>query len=136
MITLTRPAYYDKHRYAQYCGLEKDDKSTISARNGDEYYEIDTTKFFRYNETSHEWIEQPSDAAPIDTGLPPMTSETVGHFLSNDGSVTKWQAIASKNFVINLTEQNAGQSYTADKTWVQIKAAFDGTRKSSGEDQR
>ena len=126
MITLTRPAYYDKHRYAQYCGLEKDDKSTISARNGDEYYEIDTTKFFRYNETSHEWIEQPSDAAPIDTGLPPMTSETVGHFLSNDGSVTKWQAIASKNFVINLTEQNAGQSYTADKTWVQIKAAFDG----------
>lgn len=126
MITLTRPAYYDKHRYAQYCGLEKDDKSTISARNGDEYYEIDTTKFFRYNETSHEWIEQPSDAAPIDTGLPPMTSETVGHFLSNDDSVTKWQAIASKNFVINLTEQNAGQSYTADKTWVQIKAAFDG----------
>lgn len=126
MITLTRPAYYDKHRYAQYCGLEKDDKSTISARNGDEYYEIDTAKFFRYNEASHEWIEQPSDTAPIDTGLPPMTSETVGHFLSNDGSVTKWQAIASKNFVINLTEQNAGQSYTADKTWVQIKAAFDG----------
>lgn len=126
MITLTRPAYYDKHRYAQYCGLEKDDKSTISARNGDEYYEIDTAKFFRYNEASHEWIEQPSDTAPIDTGLPSMTSETVGHFLSNDGSVTKWQAIASKNFVINLTEQNAGQSYTADKTWVQIKAAFDG----------
>lgn len=126
MITLTRPAYYDKHRYAQYCGLEKDDKSTISANNGDEYYEIDTAKFFRYNETSHEWIEQPSDAAPIDTGLPPMTSETTGHFLSNDGSVTKWQAIASKNFVIGLTEQNAGQSYTADKTWVQIKAAFDG----------
>lgn len=126
MITLTRPSYYDKHRYAQYCGLEKDDKLTISARNGDEYYEIDTAKIFRYNETSHEWIEQPSDTAPIDTGLPPMTSETVGHFLSNDGSVTKWQAIASKNFVINLTEQNAGQSYTADKTWVQIKAAFDG----------
>lgn len=126
MITLTRPSYYDKHRYAQYCGLEKDDKLTISARNGDEYYEIDTAKLFRYNETSHEWIEQPSDTAPIDTGLPPMTSETVGHFLSNDGSVTKWQAIASKNFVINLTEQNAGQSYTADKTWVQIKAAFDG----------
>ena len=126
MITLTRPAYYDKYRYAQYCGLEKDDKSIISTSNGDEYYEIDTAKFFRYNKISHEWIEQPSDAAPIDTGLPPMTSETTGHFLSNDGSVTKWQAIASKNFVIGLTEQNAGQSYTADKTWVQIKAAFDG----------
>lgn len=126
MITLTRPAYYDNYRYAQYCGLEKDDKSTISANNGDEFYEIDTAKFYRYNETSHEWIEQPGETAPIDTGLPPMTSETIGHFLSNDGSVTKWQSIASKNFVINLTEQNQGQSYTSDKTWVQIKAAFDG----------
>lgn len=126
MITLTRPAYYDNYRYAQYCGLEKDDKSTISANNGDEYYEIDTSKFYRYNGTSHEWIEQPGETAPIDTGLPPMTSETIGHFLSNDGYVTKWQSIASKNFVINLTEQNQGQSYTADKTWVQIKAAFDG----------
>lgn len=89
MITLTRPAYYSNFRNNQYCGLSTDDKSTILANNGDEYYEIDTAKIFRYNETSHEWIEQPSDAAPIDTGLPPMTSETVGHFLSNDGSVTK-----------------------------------------------
>ena len=124
MITLTRPAYYDKYRYAQYCGLEKDDKSTILASNGDEYYEIDTAKFYRYNEVSHEWIEQPSDAAPIDTGLPPMTSETVGHFLSNDGTVTKWQSVASKNFVIHLTEQE-DDTYISDKTWMQIKAAFD-----------
>lgn len=125
MITLTRPAYYDNYRYAQYCGLEKDDKSTISANNGDEYYEIDTAKFYRYNEASNEWIEQPSDAAPIDTGLPPMTSETVGHFLSNDGTVTKWQPVASKNFVINLTAQDNNGIYTADKTFVQIKAAYD-----------
>ena len=124
MITLTRPAYYDKYRYAQYCGLEKDDKSIISASNGDEYYEIDTAKFFRYNKISHEWIEQPSDAAPIDTGLPPMTSETVGHFLSNDGLVTKWQPVASKNFIIGLTANNDG-SYTSDKTFVQIKTAYD-----------
>lgn len=125
MITLTRPAYYDKHRYAQYCGLEKDDKSTILANNGDEYYEIDTGKFFRYNEASHEWIEQPSDDAPIDTGLPPMTSETVGHFLSNDGSATHWQPVASKNFVIQLTKQNDDGTYVADKTFVQIKTAYD-----------
>nr|DAT89068.1 MAG TPA: hyaluronase tail fiber protein [Caudoviricetes sp.] len=125
MITLTRPAYYDEYRYAQYCGLEKDDKSIISANNGDEYYEIDTAKFYRYNEASHEWIEQPSDAAPIDTGLPPMTSETVGHFLSNDGTVTNWQPVASKNFVIGLTEHVDNGTYTADKTWVEIKTAYD-----------
>ena len=126
MITLTRPAYYSNFRNNQYCGLENDDKSTILASNGDEYYEIDTAKYYIYNEASNEWIVQPDDTAAIDTGLPPITSETMGHFLSNDGSVTKWQSIASKNFVINLTEQNQGQSYTADKTWVQIKAAFDG----------
>lgn len=124
MITLTRPAYYDNHRYAQYCGLEKDDKYTISANNGDEYYEIDTAKFFRYNEASNEWIVQPDDTTAIDTGLPPMTSETTGHFLSNDGTVTKWQPVASKNFIIGLTANNDG-SYTPDKTFVQIKTAYD-----------
>lgn len=125
MITLTRPAYYSNFRNNQYCGLENDDKSTILARNGDEYYEIDTAKYYIYNEASNEWIEQPSDVAPIDTGLPPMTSETVGHFLSNDGAVTKWQSIASKNFVIGLTEDVDNGTYTADKTWVEIKTAYD-----------
>lgn len=125
MITLTRPAYYSNFRNNQYCGLSTDDKLKIPANNGDEYYEIDTAKIYIYNETSNEWIVQPDDTTAIDTGLPPMTSETVGHFLSNDGSATKWQSVASKNFVINLTEQNAGQNYISDKTWVQIKSAFD-----------
>lgn len=124
MITLTRPAYYSNYRNNQYCGLEKDDKSTISANNGDEYYEIDTAKFYRYNEASNEWIEQPSDTTAIDTGLPPITSETSRHFLSNDGTVTKWQPVASKNFIIGLTANNDG-SYTPDKTFVQIKTAYD-----------
>lgn len=49
----------------------------------------------------------------------------MGHFLSNDGSVTKWQSIASKNFVIGLTEDVDNGTYTADKTWVEIKTAYD-----------
>lgn len=125
MITLTRPAYYSNFRNNQYCGLENDDKSTISASNGDEYYEIDTAKIYIYSEASNEWIVQPDDTAAIDTGLPPITSETMGHFLSNDGSVTKWQSIASKNFVIGLTEDVDNGTYTADKTWVEIKTAYD-----------
>ena len=125
MITLTRPAYYSNFRNNQYCGLEKDDKSTISASNGDEYYEIDTAKIYIYSEASNEWIVQPDDTTAIDTGLPPITSETMGHFLSNDGSVTKWQSIASKNFVIGLTEDVDNDTYTADKTWVEIKTAYD-----------
>lgn len=125
MITLTRPSYYDALRYAEYCGLSTDDKTTIDAQNGDEYYAIDTGVHYRYNEASGEWIEQPTDSATIDTGLPPITSETTGHFLSNDGSVTKWQSIASKNFVIGLTEDVDNGTYTADKTWVEIKTAYD-----------
>lgn len=125
MITLERPAYYSNDRYAEYNGLSTDDKATIKAYNADKFYEIDTGKTYRYNEVSNEWIEQPDPTTAVDTGIPPITAETTGHFLSNDGSVTHWQQFASADFIIGLTEENQGQ-YTADKTYVQIKAAFDG----------
>lgn len=125
MITLIKPAYYDAPRYATYIGLSTDDKSLIDAHNADKFCEMDTNKEYRYNEISNEWIEQPSETQEIDTGIPPITSETTGHFLSNDGSVTHWQEIASADFIIGLAEDSPGH-YTADKTYVQIKAAFDG----------
>lgn len=125
MITLERPAYYNSDRYSEYNGLSTDDKVTIKAYNADKFYEIDTGKTYRYNGTSNEWIEQPDPTTAVDTGIPPMSSETAGHFLSNDGSVTHWQTIGSENFVIQLTENTAENTYTADKTWVEIKAAYD-----------
>ncbi len=125
MITLERPAYYDSKRYNEYCGLSTDDKTTISAYNGDEFYEINTGKYYKYNQVSNEWVKQPEDTAAIDTGLPPITNETSGHFLSNDGNITRWQALASRNFVIQLTENVNNKTYTADKTYVEIKSAFD-----------
>lgn len=125
MITLERPAYFANNRYAEYCGLSTDDKSAIDACNADMFYEIDTAKYYRYNEASEEWIEQPIQTTAVDTGIPPITVETTGHFLSNDGSVTHWQTIGSENFVIQLTENSAEDTYTADKTWVEIKAAYD-----------
>ena len=126
MITLTRPSYYDAPRFADYCGLSTDNKTAIDAQNADKFYEIDTAKYYIYNGESGEWVEQPDDTTAVDTGLPPMTSETSGQFLSNDGSITHWQPIASKNFIVNLTESSEGGTYTADKTYVQIKAAYDG----------
>ena len=125
MITLERPAYYSNERYAEYNGLSTDDKATIKAYNADKFYEIDTGKTYRYNEASNEWIEQPDPTTAVDTGIPPITAETTGHFLSNDGNVTHWQTIGSENFVIQLTENSAEDTYTADKTWVEIKAAYD-----------
>lgn len=125
MITLERPAYYSNDRYAEYNGLSTDDKATIKAYNADKFYEIDTGKTYRYNEVGNEWIEQPDPTTAVDTGIPPITAETTGHFLSNDGNVTQWQEFASADFIIGLIEENQGH-YTADKTYVQIKAAFDG----------
>lgn len=124
MITTQRPAYYKADRIAKYCGLSGDDKTIIVANNGDEFYEIDTAKVYRYNVTGRTWVEQPKDGEPVDTAVPPMSSETTGRFLSNDGAVTHWQEIASKNFVITLEESSEGE-YTADKTWVEIKTAYD-----------
>lgn len=125
MITTSRPAYYDAPRYAEYCGLSTDDKTTIAANNGDRFYELDTAKRYVYNGVSGEWVVQPDDTTAVDTGLPAITSETAGHFLSNDGSVTHWQEFASADFIITLTENSDG-TYTANKTWVEMLAAFEG----------
>lgn len=124
MITLERPAYYSNERYAEYNGLSTDDKATIKAYNADKFYEIDTGKTCRYNEVSNEWIEQPDATTAVDTGIPPITAETNGHFLSNDGNVTHWRQFASADFIIELTRESQGH-YTADKTYVEIKDAFD-----------
>ena len=126
MITLERPAYYVNDRYAEYCGLSTDDKSAMNAKNADKFYELDTGDVYRYNEVSNEWIKQPAATMAVDTGIPPMTSETAGHFLSNDGNVTHWQEFASADFIITLTAiQGQEGEYTADKTYVEIKQAFD-----------
>lgn len=124
MITLERPTYFSNERYAEYYGLSADNKGTVQANNADKFYEIDTGKTYRYNEASGEWVEQPASTTAVDTGLPPITSETSGHFLSNDGSVTHWQDIASQDFIVSLTDNQDG-TYTADKTFVEIKAAYD-----------
>lgn len=74
MITLERPAYYDSKRYNEYCGLSTDDKATISAYNGDEFYEINTGKYYKYNQVSNEWVEQPTSGGGGGGSVPkPLT---------------------------------------------------------------
>lgn len=125
MITLERPAYYVNERFAEYCGLSTDNKADIKEpHNGDYFYELDTSKIYRYNESGKEWIEQPKDTAGVNTNIPAITNETAGHFLTNDGNVTHWQSIASSDFIIMLTDNKDG-TYSADKTFVEIKTAFE-----------
>ena len=57
MVTLIRPAYYENERRAEYKGISADDKSTIKAKNGDKFYEIDTSKWFIYDEDISAWVE-------------------------------------------------------------------------------
>ena len=74
MITLERPAYYDSKRYNEYCGLSTDEKTTISAYNGDEFYEINTGKYYKYNQVSNEWVEQPTSGGGGGSSVPkPLT---------------------------------------------------------------
>ena len=126
MVTLERPAYYVNERFAEYCGLSTDDKGAIKEpHNGDYFDELDTSKVYRYNAASAEWVEQPKDGVSVDSNIPAMTSETAGHFLSNDGTATHWQEFASADFIITLTDNKDG-TYVADKTFVEIKAALEG----------
>ena len=99
MITLERPAYYDSKRYNEYCGLSTDEKTTISAYNGDEFYEINTGKYYKYNQVSNEWVEQPTSGG-------------------GGGGVTTLH--------INITAVNRETmevTFTADKTPAEMKQA-------------
>lgn len=125
MVTLERPAYYNDERYAEYCGLSTDDKADIKEpQNGDYFDELDTSKVYRYNATSGEWVEQPQSGVSVDSNIPAMTSETAGHFLSNDGKATHWQEFASADFIITLTDNKDG-TYVADKAFIEIKTALE-----------
>lgn len=58
MITQERPAFYTNERYSEYCGLSTDNKTTIEAYNGDEFYEINSGKLYKYNADAATWVEQ------------------------------------------------------------------------------
>lgn len=57
LITLIRPAYYDAPRCARFSGLSTDEKPQ-NVGNGTAFKEIDTSKYFLYDEDSKQWVEQ------------------------------------------------------------------------------
>lgn len=91
MITTQRPAYYDAGRVDQYCGLSTDNKAAIAAQNGDEFYEINTAKTYVYDEDGKRWIEQPTSGGGGGANIPPVSADTAGRVLSNDGENMNWQ---------------------------------------------
>lgn len=66
----------------------------------------------------------------VDGGIPAMSGDTSDKFLSNDGVNPVWSSLPDVDqtppqFVITLTERGDGAVYSADKTYNQIKAAYD-----------
>ena len=58
VITQANPSFYIALQYAEYRGLSTDDKMQIDAKNADAFYEMDTSKWYRYSEADGQWIEQ------------------------------------------------------------------------------
>lgn len=66
----------------------------------------------------------------VDSGIPAMSGDTSDKFLSNDGVNAVWASFPDVDqtppqFIITLTENVGNATYTADKTYNQIKAAYD-----------
>lgn len=97
MITQERPAFYSNDRYAEYAGLSTDDKSTIKAYNGDEFYEIDTGKTYKYDEDGAKWVEQPASGGGTGDlkadGSVPMT----GNLQMNGNAIMGVKSISNTN---------------------------------------
>lgn len=124
MVSLIRAAYQVKPRRAEYIGTSSDDKSKINARNGDKFYEVDTSKQFVYDEYNKRWVERSVVEKLATVDIASVSPEVAGYFLTNDGNVTRWQSIASGDFIIILTDNKNG-TYSADKTFAEIKTAFE-----------
>lgn len=85
------------------------------------------------------WYEY--DAATgtfVDTGIavsgtPPITPDTAGKFLTNDGSKAEWAKIESNLFLVHLiqgeNDSDGNPTYTVDKTFAEIKTAYDAGKK-------
>lgn len=99
MITQERPAFYANDRYAEYAGLSTDNKSTIKAYNGDEFYEINTGKTYKYDEDGAKWVEQPASGGGGGTGdlkadgSVPMT----GNLQMNGNAIMGVKSISNTN---------------------------------------
>lgn len=73
----------------------------------------------------------------VDTGkpasTPPITPDTAGKYLTNDGSKAEWAKIESNLFLVHLIQGEMGSdgypTYTVDKTFAEIKTAYDAGKK-------
>lgn len=73
------------------------------------------------------------DTGTAASGTPPITPDTAGKFLTNDGSKAEWAKIESNLFLVHLIQgepdADDNPTYTVDKTFAEIKTAYDAGKK-------
>lgn len=73
------------------------------------------------------------DTGTAASGTPSITTDTAGKYLTNDGSKAEWAKIESNLFLVHLIQgkldSDGNPTYTVDKTFAEIKTAYDAGKK-------
>lgn len=86
------------------------------------------------NSATKQYVDD--SVAGFSTNLSGLTDTTItsvadGQVLTYDSTTSKWvnEDIPSDNFIVTITRYGTGVSWVADKTFVEIKAAYDAGKK-------
>lgn len=89
----------------------------------------DNGNWYEYDAATGTFVDTGTSAS----GTPPITPETAGKYLTNDGSKAEWEKIESNLFLVHLIQgepdSDGNTTYTVDKTFTEIKTAYDAGKK-------
>lgn len=89
----------------------------------------DNGNWYEYDAATGTFIDTGTSAS----GTPPITPDTAGKYLTNDGSKAEWAKIESNLFLVHLIQgepdADDNPTYTVDKTFAEIKTAYDAGKK-------
>ena len=123
------------NQYEADTELDMKDINVQEAPMGSRCYVINTGAWYVLNDKG-EWKVVPKKeegGGGQGAALPGMGEVTKGMYLTNDGSNAEWAKIESNLFLIHLIQgepdSNGNPTYTVDKTYAEIKTAYDAGKK-------
>ena len=123
------------NQYEADTELDMKDINVQEAPMGSRCYVINTGAWYVLNDKG-EWKVVPKKeegGGGQGAALPGMGEVTKGMYLTNDGSNAEWARIESNLFLIHLIQgepdSNGNPTYTVDKTYAEIKTAYDAGKK-------
>ena len=123
------------NQYEADTELDMKDINVQEAPMGSRCYVINTGVWYVLNDKG-EWKIVPKKeggGGGQGAALPGMGEVTKGMYLTNDGSNAEWAKIESNLFLIHLIQgepnSDGNPTYTVDKTYAEIKTAYDAGKK-------